>query len=206
LADRAHTGRARNKAARRAILTAAADLLGQCDPAALSVERIAAMAGVGRQTIYRWWPSKGAVLLEAMVERAGSELSPIDSGTLIGDLELFLTATFRAASDAPTARLLRSVMAESLRDLHAGEALREFTARRRDVLREILGRAEERGELARGVDLDLVIDQAFGLLWYRTLLGHEPLSRKSALGLARALVRQVAPGSLARPGRPEPPL
>ncbi len=194
MADRPHTGRARNEAARRAILAAAADLLGQCDLAALSVDKIAATAGVGRQTIYRWWPSKGAVLLEAMIERASSEVPPIDSGTLIGDLEGFLTATFRAASEASTARLLRTVMAESLRDPHAGEVLQEFTARRREAMREILSRAEARSELAKGADWDLVVDQAFGLLWYRTLIGHEPLARKTALGLARALVTQVEGG------------
>ncbi|GAB3564490.1 hypothetical protein GCM10027445_08380 [Amycolatopsis endophytica] len=185
---RAHTGRRRNEAAREAILAAAADLLAR-DDTAISVGAIAAAAGVGKQTIYRWWPSKGAVLLEAAIERA-QELTPRpDTGSFAGDLETFLVATFETVSAPPVRALLRTSMAEALRDPAAADALRAFTLSRREMLLEILDRAGERGEADEGTDRHLFADQAFGVLWYRVLLGHDPLTPAAARALAANLVR-----------------
>jgi AcrR family transcriptional regulator len=188
--DRPHTGRRRNEAARRAVLEAAADLLGRSGEAT-TVDAIAAAAGVGRQTIYRWWPSKGAVLLEAMTEQARRDVPAVDTGSLLGDLEGFLMATFRAASDAPGRSLLRSVMAQALHDPHAAGVLSRFTEQRRQELRAILSRGQARGQLPSSADLDLAVDQAYGLLWYRILLGHAPLTAEVARRLARTLARQL---------------
>lgn len=187
---RRHTGRRRNEAARQAILDAALHLIGQADGAAVTVETIAAHAGVGKQTIYRWWPSKYAILLEVMTERARVEVPIPDTGTLAGDLEAFLTATFRGATSASTSALLRSVMAEAQRDPQAAEVLREFTGRRRAVLRQILDRGRTRSELPQDADLDLIADQTYGLFWYRLLVGHAPLTTEVAVQLATSLARQ----------------
>jgi AcrR family transcriptional regulator len=189
---RVHTGRRRNDAARRAILDSAAHLLAGTQGAAVGVDAIADAAGVSKRTIYRWWPSRGAVLLEAMVDRA-KELAPAsDTGSLVGDLRAFLTATFRSARRPENAALLRNAMAEALRDAAAAQALHAFTADRRTVLRGILGRARERGELAADADLDLTVDQAYGVLWYRLLIGHGALTSQAAVKLAGALARQVS--------------
>jgi AcrR family transcriptional regulator len=188
---RPHTGRRRNEAARQAILDAALRLIGQADGAAVTVETIAAQAGVGKQTIYRWWPSKYAILLEVMTERARVDVPIPDTGTLVGDLEAFLTATFLGATSAPTSSLLRTVMAEAQRDPQAAEVLREFTSGRRAALRQILDRGQTSGELPLGADLDLMADQAYGLFWYRLSLGHAPLTPDVAAQLARALATQA---------------
>ncbi|MGH3765773.1 MAG: TetR/AcrR family transcriptional regulator [Pseudonocardiaceae bacterium] len=184
---RPHTGRRRNDAARQAILDAAAHLLAQPDGLAVTVESIAAAAGVGKQTIYRWWPSKGAVLLEAMTERARQTASIPDTGVLLRDLETFFTATFRGVGSPPAAALLRAVMAEAQRDPHVAHLLREFTRGRRQALREILDRGRDRGELPSGADLELIVDQAYGVLWYRLMVGHAPLTADLAARLARSL-------------------
>ncbi|WP_158891358.1 TetR/AcrR family transcriptional regulator [Amycolatopsis anabasis] len=184
--ERPHTGRRRNEAAREAILDAAVDLLGRSGPA-VTIGMIAEAAGVGKQTIYRWWPSKGAVLLEAMSRRAADTAPGTDTGTLAGDLTAFLTDTFLGAAEESARAALRAVMAEALRDEPAAEVLAEFTARRRGALREILERGQARGELPRDADLELMIDQAYGLLWYRVLIGHAPLTREVARSLARTL-------------------
>ncbi|WP_329257098.1 TetR/AcrR family transcriptional regulator [Actinoallomurus sp. NBC_01490] len=184
---RPHTGRRRNEAAREAIWDAILELAGQGDPAALSIEAIAAASGVGKQTIYRWWPSKGALLLEMMVERARLEVPAVDTGTLVGDLREFLTATFRAVSDEANSSVLRSVMAEAQKDAHLAEVLREFTAGRRRSLHEIFQRGQKRGEPAPDADLDLLVDQAYGLLWYRIMIGHAPLTPAVAGRLAEHL-------------------
>jgi AcrR family transcriptional regulator len=189
---RPHTGRRRNEAARQAILDVAIDLLGRPGEGPVTVDTIAAAAGVGKQTIYRWWPSKGAVLLAALAERASEDIPVPDTGTLRGDLEAFLTATFRAAGNPRTASVLRNTMAEAQRDPHARESMRDFIAGRRAVLRGVLERARDRGETAPGADLDLLVDQAYGMLWYRVLTGHAPLGDAEAAALARALAGQAA--------------
>ncbi|MEU5879498.1 TetR/AcrR family transcriptional regulator [Spirillospora sp. NPDC047279] len=189
---RPHTGRRRNEEARRAILDAAVELIGR-DEGPVTIDTIAAAAGVGKQTIYRWWPSKGAVLLEAMAERATADVPVTDTGSLAGDLDAFLLATFRSAGTGRTAPLLRMVMAEAQRDEQVAEVMRDFIAKRRAALRGVLERAGGRGEIRADADLDLMVDQAFGVLWYRILIGHAPLGENEARELGRSLVIQSRP-------------
>jgi AcrR family transcriptional regulator len=73
------------------------------------IDMIAAAAGVGKQTIYRWWPSKGAVLLEAMTDLARTSAPTPDSGSLAGDLKTFVSATFRSAGAEPASSRLDQV-------------------------------------------------------------------------------------------------
>src|SRR6201994_2990491 len=96
---RAHTGRRRNEAARAAILAATVDLLRDGGLGNLTIEAIARAAGVGRQTICRWWPSKGAMLAEAMGLQAASVVPPRDSGSFEADLTEFFAASFRSLAD-----------------------------------------------------------------------------------------------------------
>ncbi len=81
-------------------------------------------------------------------------------------------------------------MAEALRDPAVAETLGRFTAERRVRLRQILERGRLRGELGREASLDLMVDQAYGLLWYRVLVGNAPLTADTAAQLASALIRQ----------------
>jgi AcrR family transcriptional regulator len=188
---RAHTGRARNDPARLAILDSAAALLMTRRAGSVNIDTIATAAGVGKQTIYRWWPSKGAVLLDAMVHAARRQAPDPNTGSLVGDLETFLIATFRAARRRANRALLRGAMAEALRDPHAAEVLEGFAQSRRQALRAILERGQSRGEIPLG-DLDLAVDQVFGLLWYRLLFGHARPSVADAGPLAVALVAQLS--------------
>jgi AcrR family transcriptional regulator len=188
---RPHTGSRRNVAAEHAILRAGAELLAAGDSARITVAAIAERAGVGKQTIYRWWPSKSAVLLDAMIQRA-EEIAPgPDSGNLQTDLRLFLRSTFAAT---PANRsLLLGVLREALGDAATMERLGVFTAARRDALAVILDRARARGQIASHERLDTVIDQAFGLLWYRMIFGHHALDDCAADEVAAALATQVLP-------------
>jgi len=185
---RPHTGRQRNEAARTAILDAAMALLGT---ARFTADEIAREAGVGKQTLYRWWPSKAAVVAEAMGRRA-RDIAPVpDTGTVLGDLREFLAETFTGAAEPANRNALRQIMASAQQDEHLAEAVAGFTAARRDALRSLLERAGRRGELPAGADLDLAVDQAYGVLWYRLLVGHAPLDRRAAEQLARALIASV---------------
>lgn len=188
-AARPHTGRQRNEAARDAILRAARRQFGERPAAEVTVATIAAEAGVGRQTIYRWWPTKYAILLEAMTELGRTSVDQPDTGSYARDLEAFITATFNAARDTTTSALLRILMAEAQRDPQVHRMLREFTDRRREALRELLDRATANGELH--TPADLVIDQVFGVLWYRILLDNGPLTPRAATELTQALLNQT---------------
>ncbi|MGW2372293.1 MULTISPECIES: TetR/AcrR family transcriptional regulator [Kitasatospora] len=185
---RPHTGRRRNEAAHRAILDAALRLLADSDGTPVTIDAIARTAGVGKQTVYRWWPSKGAVLLDALTDRADQDVSDQpDTGALRTDLRAFIETTFDAAQRGTTASALRTVAREAARDPHLAELMRTFTATRRTALHELLARGRERGELAGDADLDLIVDQVYGVFWYRFLLGHGPLDAAVAERLAATL-------------------
>jgi AcrR family transcriptional regulator len=186
---RPHTGSRRNDAAEQAILRAAAELLEAGDGALITVAAIAERAGVGKQTIYRWWPSKSAVLLDAMIHRAHQIAPAPDSGDLHTDLRLFLRSTFAAAPDNRS--LLLGVLREALGDAATMNQLATFTVARRDELAQILDRATDRRQLPMLARPETVVDQAFGLLWYRMIFAHEPLDEQAADDLAAALTTQL---------------
>lgn len=185
---RPHTGRRRNDAAREAILDAAMRLLTNRGGEPVTVDTLAREAGVGKQTIYRWWKTKGEVFLEAMDRNARFEVPAPDTGSLREDLEQFLAATFSGATDPATSAMLRALAAESATNPQAAELLSGYTETRRAILRGILERGLDRGELGPGADLDLIVDQVYGLLWYRLLLGHRSFTPDTAPRLAEALI------------------
>ncbi|WP_035799794.1 TetR/AcrR family transcriptional regulator [Kitasatospora mediocidica] len=189
---RPHTGRQRNEATRRAILDAALRLIADADGAPVTVDTIAREAGVGKQTLYRWWPSKGTVLLDALTDHAEREVPAPDTGSLHGDLRAVVGAVFESARTPPTAPALRTLVREAARDPQLADLLREFTQARRAVLREVLARGQERGDLAADRDLDLMVDQVYGVFWYRFLLGHAPLDGAAADRLTDSLLGEAS--------------
>lgn len=186
--ERPHTGRRRNEATHRAILDAALRLLAESAGAPVTIDAIARAAGVGKQTVYRWWPSKGAVLLEALTDRSALEVPQPDSGSLRTDLRAIISSTFTGAQHSSTASALRTLVREAAQDPHLAELLRTFTAQRRASVREVLERGQQRGELPADADLDLMIDQFYGVFWYRFILGHGPLDRETAERLADSIL------------------
>ncbi|WP_218026829.1 TetR/AcrR family transcriptional regulator [Nocardia inohanensis] len=187
--ERAHTGRKRNEAAHQAILDAARQLLAESEGAPITIDTIARTAGVGKQTVYRWWPSKGAVLLDALTDLATEEVPTPDTGSLRGDLLGIIGSTFAGAQHKTTASTLRTLVREAAADPQLADLVKTFTAQRRDAVRGILIRGQERGELSGDTDLALIIDQFYGLFWYRFLLANEPLDRETAERLTDALLK-----------------
>ena len=144
--------------------------LGHVGYAALRVEDVAARSGVNKTTVYRRWPTK-AELVAAALEREMRALPPVDTGSLRGDLR---TSLLSVVQMGPTARgLLRVVLAE-----RTEPAVDAITRRLRDELRrariEMVKRGIERGELARGVDPELVVDLISAPL-HRALMFDEPM-------------------------------
>jgi AcrR family transcriptional regulator len=189
LPRRPHTGRRRNDAARDAILDAAFRLLSDPGMETLTIDAIAAEAGVGRQTIYRWWPSKGAVVADALARHARVIVPERDTGSFAGDLAAFLVDSFAGLEDESLSGRLRQIVAAAQHDEHVAGVLKDFTAVRRAALRALLRRGQGAGELDPGADLDMLVDMTYGVLYYRLLVGHAPLDEKAARSLAAELIR-----------------
>jgi AcrR family transcriptional regulator len=186
---RPHTGRRRNDAAKAAILDATFRLLSTPGTEALTIDAIAGEAGVGRQTIYRWWPSKGAVIADALARHAQAVVPERDTGSFTGDLAAFFTDSFAGLENEELANRLRQIVAAAQHDEHVARVLAEFTAVRRAALRALLERGRTAGELAADANLDMLVDMAYGVLYYRLLVGHAPLDEQAARSLATELTR-----------------
>ncbi|RKE21921.1 TetR family transcriptional regulator [Streptomyces sp. TLI_171] len=181
-------GRRRSEESRRAILAAAYELLAEDGYARLTVEGIAARAGTGKQTVYRWWPGKADVLLEAVTAHARQHIPLPDTGDHAADLQVFLSATFAAAT-TPTVDALRALMAEAQIDPAFGERFRDtLLGPRREALGVLVARAHADGALAPQLTPDAAVELAFGALWYRLLASREPLDDRLAALLTRTLL------------------
>lgn len=147
-----------------------------------TVAELAQECRIGRATIYRWWPSKAALMLDAFVHQAELE---VGGGAGLA-LDGFIRITFAAIALPERRAVLRSVAAEALVDSAAMEILTAFTSARRIALREVLVR-EAGGRLVSTERLELLVDEIFGVLWYRVLFGHGELDA----GTARILVDDI---------------
>lgn len=185
---RPHTGRRRNDAAREAILDATFRLLGMPDEP-VTIDAIAAEAGVGRQTIYRWWPTKGAVVADALGRYAQVVVPERDTGSFTADLEAFIVDSFAGLQNEGYNARLRQIVAQAQHDEHVADVLADFTAVRRAKLRSIFERGRDAGELPSDADLDMLVDMVYGVLYYRLLIGHRPLDHQAARSLAAELTR-----------------
>ena|ERR1700733_6956312 len=161
----------RSEEARLAVLEAADDLLVERGFAGVTIEGIAARAGVAKQTIYRWWAAKTDILFDALVADAAEFFIVPDHGDLGRDLrdQFRQLAAFLSRTDAGA--VARALAGQAQHD--PGVAARfeaEFLARERDRERAPFLRARERGELPEGTDIDFAIDRLAGPVYYRLLI------------------------------------
>ncbi|MGW6919130.1 TetR/AcrR family transcriptional regulator [Kitasatospora sp. NPDC054939] len=187
----------RSERSRTAVLTAAAELVAETGFAKLTIEAIAARAGVGKQTIYRWWPSKGAVVFDAFLaanEDAAGSLALPDTGDLAADLRAVLRPTADELADPGFNHTGRALTSEVLLD---PALLREYRERLLDplldVTRDRLRAAREAGAIAADADLDLAVELLYGPLYYRWLHGLGPLDHAYADRLLDAVLRALRP-------------
>ncbi|GAA0561249.1 TetR/AcrR family transcriptional regulator [Paractinoplanes ferrugineus] len=179
----------RSEQARLAVLHAADDLLVENGFARLTVEGIAQRAGVAKQTIYRWWPSKTDILFEAFVTDAAEEITPPDTGDLTRDLITYLGALARFLTASDAGAVFRALTAESQHDPALAARLRQehWTGQRvRD--RQLLQRAVERGDLPAMADLDTIVDRLVGPLYYRALVTGQEITTEFVTELVRATI------------------
>ncbi|WP_198653602.1 TetR/AcrR family transcriptional regulator [Actinocorallia populi] len=164
----------RSERSHRATLKAALDLCAELGYAQVTVEGIAARAGVSKKTIYRWWPSKGAVVLEAIDDAALQATDFPNTGDLAADLHRQLTGTLGLFTHDSTRSAIFGVFAEGLQDPGFGEQMHDTLFRPRiKAFEERLRKAQRQGELAAEADPALVMDLLYGPVFHR-LVAHIP--------------------------------
>jgi AcrR family transcriptional regulator len=174
-------GRPRSEKAHQAILTAVMELLLDQGLHAMSMDEVARRAGVSKATIYRWWPSKERLALDALAEEwaAAPPVSLRDTGKLRGDLLARFRPWLRQLNRKPYARVVAGLVAEAQTNREFAELYRShFVQARRDATRELLLRARDRGEIAVDTDLDVTLDLLYGPIYHRLLHGHAPLTEQ----------------------------
>jgi AcrR family transcriptional regulator len=174
-------GRPRSERARQAILQAAADTLLDEGMARVSMDAVAERAGVSKATIYRWWPSKERLALEALVEWTGTGSSPRDTGSLRGDLLALVRPWVREIRRRPFGRVIAALVTEARSNAEfAEEYRRHFVELRRVPMRAAFERAIARGEAPADLDLEVALDLIYGPIYHRLLHGHAPLTERFA--------------------------
>jgi AcrR family transcriptional regulator len=170
-------GRPRSERARLAILDAAADLLLTQGLAEVSMDAVAAQAGVSKATIYRWWRSKQLLVMDALFHEWQRHEGPgVDTGSLHGDLLSLLRAWSERARKRPFGHVIAAMVIEAHADPEFARIYKErFVARRRVPAHAAVERAIERGEIARDTDPETILDMLYGALYHRLLHRHEPL-------------------------------
>jgi AcrR family transcriptional regulator len=170
-------GRPRSEKARHAILEAAAKLLLLRGLGAVSMDAVAETAGVSKATIYRWWPSKEMLALDALLEWAGASAPARDTGALRGDLLALVRPWVREIRRQPYGRVIAALVTEAQSDPQFAEAYRtRFVEPRREAMRAAFARAAERGEVPADLEVEVAVDLIYGPLYHRLLHGHAPLS------------------------------
>jgi AcrR family transcriptional regulator len=196
-ATRTPDERRRNEKARTAILRAANQLLDRRGFQRLTIEGIAADAGVGKATIYRWWPSKAAVVMDAVLEVASPRIPFPDTGSAREDLRRQIASVIDLYTGTKTGGGIRALIAESQHDPSLAESLRDrFIASRRAEAATVFERGIERGELRADLEIGVAIDALYGAVYYRLLVSHAPLDP----AYADVLIDQVFPAFVKRSG------
>jgi rhodanese-related sulfurtransferase len=188
--ERARRGRPRSERARKAILEAAGELLLQSGLDSVGMDAIAMRAGVSKATIYRWWPTKESLALDAIHhEWTAAHPESAGSGSLRVDLYSLLRPWIRLLNEKPYGRVIAAILAKVQTDDRFAEEYRtRFLDRRRQLAREIMQHAIESGEIAAGTNVELALDLLYGPVYHRLLHGHAPLDEPFLRGVVETVV------------------
>jgi AcrR family transcriptional regulator len=179
-------------------LAATAELVLERGDVGVSLDAVAERAGVSKATIYRWWPSKELLVLDALQEWVAAGIVAPDTGSLRGDLLALVLSWRREIRRRPFGSVIAALIAEAQANPEFAESYhRCFFNPRREPVREALARAIARGEARDELDVEAAIDLVHGPLYHRLLHGHGPLTA----AFARDVVDGALTGMLRRAGR-----
>jgi AcrR family transcriptional regulator len=159
------------------IMRAALDLALEGGYAKLSIEAVASRAGVGKHTVYRRWPSRGLLFLDAVLSLSTDSLSHPDTGDVVADLRETMTKAVSLLGRPPWGPLYQALIGEAQHDPEVATALnRRFIEPQTANTLERLRDAKDQGQLAPDFDLDLAFDVLSGPLYYRLLITQQPIT------------------------------
>ena len=192
-------GRRRSERSHRAIVTATRELLVERGYPDVTIEGIAARAGVGKQTIYRWWPSRAALVLEAYLSSAEVVTTPKAGRTVRADVRSLLGWLIAVLREPTGGRVVAGLVADIQHDADLAEGFhRDVVPARREAMLAALERGRARGEIREDADLELAVDALHGAVFYRLLLSGEALDEDFASRLTdqvlEGLVRSRSAG------------
>lgn len=183
--DMKQIGRPRSEESKVAILKATWELLKTTTLRDLSIEAIARESGVGKTTIYRWWPSKVAVVMDAFVENV-LPVTPFPKDLSATEAIRAQMASLVQAFSGEYGRIVAQIIAEGQADPDALASYRDrFIYPRRAAVKAIIEQGIESGEFDPNLDPELAIDILYGPIYFRLLVGHLPLDRQFADELPR---------------------
>jgi AcrR family transcriptional regulator len=184
----------RSERARQAVLIAATDLVTETGYAKLTVEAIAARAGVGKQTIYRWWPSKGAVVFDAFLDLSALPDFLVDSGNIALDLKLMMRTMARRLGDPGISSLHRALIGESQSDRELASDMDERLIRPwLELTMERLRGAQRDGQITDDVDLAVAVELIFAPINHRWLFRTAPITEAYADLVVDLALRALRP-------------
>jgi AcrR family transcriptional regulator len=194
---RSQRGRRRSDRSHQAIISATQELLVERGYRALTIEGVAARAGVGKQTIYRWWPSRAALVLEAyLVASERVQLPSPDSGSAREDVRALIGWLAAVLAEPTGGRVVAGLVGDLQHDVDLAEGFRQgVVPARRQAMLAALERGRERGEIRADADLELAVDALHGAVFYRLLLSGKPLDAAFAKRLADQVLEGLAPPS-----------
>lgn len=177
-------GRPRNEQAHAAVIEATAKLLRDGGLPAVTIEAVSAASGISKPTIYRYWPNRTALAIDAFGEQMTRDVPIADTG----DTRRDLIEQVRNVADyytSPAGAILAQLLGAGTTDSHAAERIRnQFFSGRRAQTRTIWERAQARGHVRPGIDADTAIDILFAPIIFRLLVGHAPIDSDSMAALA----------------------
>ena len=192
--QRVQRGRPRSERARRAVLESTAELLLRDGLSGVTMDAVARHAGVSKATIYRWWPAKETLAVDALYDEWDAAVPrSADTGSLRGDLLALIRPWVKVVQDRRYGPVVAGLMAKVQSD---PEFAKTYNARlvdpRRERAREALRRAAERGEIGPPPDMELAIDLLYGPIYHRLLHGHAPVDDEFLSRLVDGVVAAVA--------------
>jgi len=177
--ERPRRGRGRRPSfeVRNEVLEAAAELLFAEGMGAFTIEKVANRSGASKMTIYKWWPSKGALALDGYFHKVEPQLAFPDTGDIAADLRAQLHAFLGVIRDGPAGRVIAELIGQAQSDPELKAAyLQRYSSPRRALAVASMEKAKERGQLRADLDPETVVDQLWGACYHRLLLPDQPLT------------------------------
>ena len=194
LPERRGRGRRPADEVRADVLRAVGDLLLTEGSADLTFERVARVAGVSKTTLYKWWPSKGALALDGYFHAVEPTLAFPDTGDIRADLISQLRAFAQVMTQTPGGRVLAELIGQSQTDPDLARAYRElYSAERRRFAYVRMQKAQAVGQIRPEVDVRVLVDQLWGAVYHRLLIPDEPVTDDFVVALVGNLMDGIAP-------------